>query len=148
MKGFFSIFTDSAKELKKIRTITVTGLLIAIHVALGTLATINISQYAKISVAFFAIAIIGMLYGPVVAMIAGAICDVIGFLLRPQGSFLIVFTLIAMLSGIIYGICLYRRKGVKLIIGIVVVRLVITSYSIHYTKLYDVLHYMVFQRCL
>jgi len=108
MKGFFSIFTDSAKELKKPSTLAVTGMFIAVSMIIETF-TIEI-PFSKISFAFLAIAIIGMLFGPTVAFLAGGVCDVVGFMVHPVGSFLPIFTLLAMLQGLIYGIILYRKR--------------------------------------
>lgn len=107
MKGFFSMFISSAKELKTVRCITVTSIFIAISMVIETF-TIEI-PYAKINFAFIAIAVIGMLYGPVVGAMASGICDIVGFFAHPQGSFLPLYTCIAVLQGLIYGICLYHK---------------------------------------
>ncbi len=109
MKGFLSLFVDSAKELKNIRTITTTGLLMAFSIALRGFA-IQITPDVRITFSFVAIAIIAMLFGPVVAGMAGFGTDLIGFLFDKTGNaYYPPLALVAILSGVIYGIFLYRK---------------------------------------
>ena len=105
---YFRIFRQSLAELKDIRCLTVTGLLIAIYAALE-FVTIQPSETLKINFGFLAIAAIGVLYGPVVGMFGAGICDLVGFMVKPSGSFNPVFTGIAMVQGLIYGMVAYRR---------------------------------------
>ncbi|MCD8329059.1 MAG: folate family ECF transporter S component [Ruminococcus sp.] len=108
MKSFLYLFKDSAAELKKVSSLTITGIFIAISMLIETF-TIEI-PYAKLNFAFLAIAVIGMLFGPTVSFIAGGLCDVVGFIVHPDGGFLPIYILIAMLQGLIYGVCLYRKS--------------------------------------
>ena len=105
---YFRIFRQSLAELKDIRCLTVTGLLIAVYAALE-FVTIQPSETLKINFGFLAIAAIGVLYGPVVGMFGAGICDLVGFMVKPSGSFNPVFTGIAMVQGLIYGMVAYRR---------------------------------------
>ncbi len=110
MKGFFALFSDSAKELKSIRTLTTTGLLMAIAVILRSTA-IQITIDVRISFAFLAIAMIGMLFGPAVGGMAGFGVDFIGFLFNKTGNpYYFPLSLVAIFSGIIYGVFLYKRN--------------------------------------
>lgn len=111
MTRFFSLFSDSAKELKSIRTITTSGMLMALAVVIRTLA-IQITPDIRISFAFLATAIIAMLYGPVVGGLANGAVDVIGFMLdnRTGNGFNPALTLVAALAGVIYGVVLYKRE--------------------------------------
>ena len=61
--NFFGSFKKSAQELKSVRCIAVTAVLIALACILKTL-TIQPMPTLKIGFAFVAIASIGMLYGP------------------------------------------------------------------------------------
>ena len=107
MKRFFAAFRSSAKELTDIRCILVTGLLIAVSMVIES-QTINLG-FAKINFAFLAIAAIGMLYGPVVGLAAGGLCDIIGFVAFPDGGFLPLYTLLGMAQGLLYGTVAYRK---------------------------------------
>ncbi|WP_051588825.1 folate family ECF transporter S component [Ruminococcus sp. NK3A76] len=108
MKNFFKMFADSAKEFKSVKTITVTGMFIALSMIIE-MFSIDIG-YAKLNFAFIAIAVIGMLFGPTVGFGAGLVCDVVGYIAHPTGAFLPMYTLVAGLQGLIYGICLYYKR--------------------------------------
>lgn len=107
MKGIFSCFTESAKEFTKLRSLTITALFIAISMIIETFS-IDL-QFVKLNFAFLAIAVIGMLFGPCVGLVAGCACDIVGFLAHPSGGFLPAYVLAAGLQGLIYGICLYHK---------------------------------------
>lgn len=124
MKSFFNrsdiserltdnMFIRSAKELKSIRCLCVTAMLIALDIALKLLAGIQVTDSIKISFAFIAIASIGMLYGPTVSFAAGIITDLLGFIIKPTGAFDIRFTIIEALGALIYGLFLYNATNGK-----------------------------------
>lgn len=108
MKSFFSMFYTSLKELKSIRCIAITGIFITISMVIEAF-TIDLVIF-KINFAFLAIAVIGMLFGPTVGLIAGFACDIVGFVVHPQGGFIPIYILVAGLQGLIYGIVLYHKK--------------------------------------
>lgn len=108
MKSFLTMFSDSAKELKSVKCLTVTGIFIAISMIIESFS-IDI-QFAKLNFAFLAIAVIGMLFGPTVGFMAGLACDVVGYIAHPDGGFLPLYVLVAGLQGLIYGICLYHKN--------------------------------------
>lgn len=107
MKSFFSMFALSLKEMRNLRTVLITGIFIAISMVLE-MFSINLALF-KINFAFLAIAVIGMLFGPTVGLIAGMLCDIVGFIAKPDGGFYPAYVLVAGLQGLIYGICLYHR---------------------------------------
>lgn len=127
MKSFFLLFSDSSKELKKISTLTVSGLLIALAIVLRNL-TINISADLRINFAFLGVMIIAMLYGPVVSVMGNVSVDIIGYFLdgfkaRDYNFALLVVKIIA---GLIYGIMLYKKTTNKsLIANVVVARILV-----------------------
>lgn len=108
-----NMFIRSAKELKSIRCLCVTAMLIALDIALKFLVGIQVTDSVKISFAFVAIASIGMLYGPTVGFAAGIITDLLGFVVKPTGAFDIRFTLIEALGALIYGLFLYNAVNGK-----------------------------------
>ncbi|MGN0682388.1 MAG: folate family ECF transporter S component [Oscillospiraceae bacterium] len=108
--AFFGNFKKSALELKTIRCIVVTGLLIALELAIKQL-TIRVTPDLKISFAFLAKACIGMLYGPTVGFLAGGVSDVVSFFMKPQtDAFSPLFTLQECLAGMLYGLFLYKLR--------------------------------------
>lgn len=108
MKSFFSMFVKSAKEFSRIKCITITGVFIAISMIIE-MFSIDL-QFVKINFAFIAIAVIGMLFGPVVSLFAGFACDIVGFFVHPSGGFLPAYVVVAGLQGFIYGIVLYYKN--------------------------------------
>ncbi len=121
MKSFFSCFKSSARELKNVRCITVTGILIAAFVVLD-MCSFRIGDFIKINLAFTAVASVGMLFGPVPAMMAGVAGDLIGCIFSGQAP-LLPLTVTAALEGLLYGVCLYKKDGARLVIFSVVSRL-------------------------
>lgn len=107
MKSFFSVFAKSANEFKSVKCITVTGVFIAISMIIE-MFSIDL-QFVKINFAFVAIAVIGMLFGPVVSLFSGFACDIVGFFVHPTGGFLPAYVLVAGLQGLIYGLFLYHK---------------------------------------
>ncbi len=122
MKSFFSMFRSSARELKNVRCITVTGILIAVFVVLD-ICSFKPMDFIKININFTALAAVGMLFGPVPAMMAGAAGDLIGCILTGQAP-LLPMTATAALEGMLYGVMLYRKNGMRLVIFSILARLI------------------------
>lgn len=120
-------FVSSFHALKKTRTITTAGILLAIQMVLSSYGTIEVTDSLKISLAHLALAPTAVFFGPVVAGMQGALSDILGFLLKPTGPYFPGFTLSAMLLGIVYGVALYKTKHTlpRIIIARVVVMVLI-----------------------
>ncbi len=127
MKSFFLLFSDSARSLRDLRTLTTTGMLLALAVAIRSLA-IQITLDVRIVFTFLPICVIAMLYGPVVCGISTFALDIIGFLLdnRSARGYSIELALIVALSGVLYGIFLYksdiRKIDLKSVLRILLAR--------------------------
>ncbi len=120
MKNFLSSFKSSAAELKNVRCIALTGILIAIFILLD-MYSFNPTEYIRISFAFIAIALVGMFFGPVPAAMAALAGDFIGCILSGKAP-IIPLSVTAVLSGLLYGILLYKKSGMKLIIFSIIAR--------------------------
>lgn len=107
--AFFGSFKKSAAELKDIRCLVVTAMLVALELALKGL-TIDVTDNLKVSVAFITKASVGMLYGPTVAFFGGLVSDIIGFIIKPTGTFSPLFTLQEGFAAMLYGLFLYKLK--------------------------------------
>lgn len=83
-------------------------MLLALKMVLS-MFTINVSSLLKISFAYLPIAVAGLLFGPVVGGVVGAVGDVVGYFVQPTGPYFPGFTLNAFLSGFLYGLVLYRK---------------------------------------
>ena len=100
---------DAASELKSIKMLVVTALMIALRVALKPLA-IPLGPQLSIQTAMLATALGAMIFGPVVAIPAAMVSDTIGFMIFPTGDYFLPFMLTEIASTMIYALCLYRAK--------------------------------------
>ena len=100
---------DAAAEMKDIKMLVVTALMIALRIALKPLA-IPLGPQMAIQTATLATALGAMIYGPVVAIPAAIISDTIGFMIFPTGDYFLPFMLTEIASTMFYALCLYRAK--------------------------------------
>ncbi len=127
MKSFFLMFSQSANEMKKISTLTVCGMMMALSIVLRNLA-LNITADLRITFSFFGIMVIAMLYGPVVCVIANVGVDVLGYFLDGFKARDYNFGLLAVkiLMALIYGIILYNKStGKSIIISGIIARIIV-----------------------
>lgn len=111
MKGDIFMKKNSFKENFKFDTksIVVMGTLIAIEIVLARFVSIS-AWNLRIGFSFVPVAIAAMLLGPVKAGIVGALSDFIGAVLFPIGPYFPGFTLTAFLTGVIFGVFLYKKQ--------------------------------------
>lgn len=133
---FFDDLKESAKQLKQVKAITGAAVLAALDVVLG-MFTIRLTTTLEISFSFLAKASIGVMYGPVIAALCGGVTDIIKYFLNPSGGFMVLFTLIEVTSGFLYGAMLYKRKitfwrclGAKTVVS-VICNLMLTPLVLH-----------------
>lgn len=138
MKSFFSIFRESAKEFKNLRSLTTTAMFMALAVILRVIS-IQVTADIRITFAFIAIAVIAMLYGPVMAGAANISVDFIGFLLDNKSArgYYPPLALVTILAGVLYGIFLYRKEinvifiALSRIVVVLICNLALNSYFIY-----------------
>lgn len=109
MKSFFDMFKDSARSLRDLRTLTTAGILLAMAIAVRSLS-IEVTPDLRISFSYIPIAVIGMLYGPVVCGASSFLLDFLGFILTNKSAraYSPQLALVVVLSGILYGAILYH----------------------------------------
>ena len=100
---------DAAAELKDIKMLVVTALMIALRIALKPFA-IYIGPQMAIQTATLATALGAMIFGPIVAIPAAMISDTVGFLIFPTGDYFLPFMLTEIAGTMFYALCLYRAK--------------------------------------
>lgn len=100
---------DAAAELKDIRMLVITALMIALRIALKPFA-IYIGPQMAIQTATLATALGAMIFGPVMAIPAAIISDTVGFMIFPTGDYFLPFMLTEIASTMFYALCLYRAK--------------------------------------
>ena len=100
---------DAVAEMKDIKMLVVTALMIALRIALKPFA-IYIGPQMAIQTATLATALGAMIFGPVVAIPAAIVSDTIGFMIFPTGDYFLPFMLTEIASTMFYALCLYRAK--------------------------------------
>lgn len=98
------------KSKIKVKVLVNVSLLIALEVVLARFLSIN-TPIVRIGFGFLPTAICAMMYGPIWGGVTGAVADIIGATLFPTGAYFPGFTLSAALTGIVFGLFLYNRKG-------------------------------------
>jgi len=101
-------FAQSARVIRSTRALTVCGMMVALSIVLGRMLVIPLSQDLRVSFAYLPIAMSGMLFGPMAAVMCAVLADIIGANLFPSGPFFIGFTLSAALAGLVWGMAFYR----------------------------------------
>lgn len=97
------------KEISNVRSLTLAAMMVALYVALYA-STVNLSETLRINFNWVVLAFAGYLLGPFLAGMVGVSGDIIGFLIRPTGSYFIGFGLNVMMIGVVYGLVLYKTK--------------------------------------
>ena len=109
MQAILDLYRASFAELKKVKSVTLTAMLMALSVILGYF-TIEAGPYLKIGFSTLVNQFVCFLFGPVVGIIYNGLLDILKYMVKPTGPFFPGFTLNAMLAGLIYGTILYRKK--------------------------------------
>ncbi len=119
-------FSDSLKEMGKVRNLTVCALMLALRIVLGYFANLTLSflPNSKIGFAFLPIAICAYLCGPVSGMIVGGLGDFLSWVIMPMGGYFFGWTLNGILVGMFYGLFLYKNKT-KLLPRLIICEIII-----------------------
>ena len=116
------------EKLSSPKTLTGAAMLVALYTILS-IFTLKLSTTWEIGFAWIALAVCGMLYGPLVGGVAGAVGDTLGFIVSPNGGFFPGFTLSAFIMGFLYGLFLYGKPvSLKRILSAELVVIVIVAH--------------------
>lgn len=108
------------------KNLTTMALLIALEIILSRFLSLS-AWNTKIGFSFVPVVIAAILLGPVYAGIVGALADFIGAILFPIGAYFPGFTLTAFLTGMVYGLFLYKQQSLPRILGAVAVNQFVLS---------------------
>ncbi len=98
------MFKFSTKKLAAL------ALLLACEIVLSRFLSFS-TPIVKIGFAFLPVALAGMMYGPLWGALVGGLGDFLGANLFPIAGYLPALTLTAALSGLLYGLLLYKRNS-------------------------------------
>lgn len=113
--------------MKNIKTIVSLGLFIAMEIVLTRFLSIQ-TPILRIGFSFLPLALSSMMFGPIFGGIAAAVADVIGMMVFPTGgAYFPGFTLSAFLTGVIYGVFLYKKPKTffQISLAVIVVSLLV-----------------------
>ncbi len=97
------------RKLRNTKVLTSAAMLSAIGILLGFFK-ISISQIMEIRFGGLPIGVGSYLFGPAVGAVIGAIADIGGYIVKPTGPFFPGFTISAIVTGIIFGLVLHKKK--------------------------------------
>ena len=117
--------------MKKIKKIIISALLLASAIVINRFLSINTS-ILSIGFTFVPLMLSGIILGPKYSILIAGLADLIGALLFPFGAFFIGYTISALLTGLVYGVMLYRKEEFKVdkkfIIRLLVAILIVTIF--------------------
>ncbi len=99
----------AAAEMKNGKMFVFAAMIVALRVALKSVS-IPVAADLYIGVGFLANAFGSMVYGPVMALLSGAVSDTLGAVLFPKGTYFLPFILTEMAGSLIYALFLYRSE--------------------------------------
>jgi ECF transporter S component (folate family) len=117
------MFKASAKAITTPQHIATVAMMIALFVVLYAVK-IPLAVVSRISFTFIPVAVSAYLMGPIAAMIVAGCGDILGCMLFPAGEYFPGFTLSAILSGLIYGIFLYRCRPERIRLAVILSKLI------------------------
>lgn len=106
--------------MNKTRILTFMSMLVALYVLLSHVVPVVQVSTLKISFGFIPQSFESMLFGPVIGAAGSVAGDILGMLIAPKGDYFPGFTLSALLTGLIYGLFLYRKPKTLLRITLAV----------------------------
>ncbi len=108
-----SLFTKSElpslNKLKQTKVLCFCGMMGALAVILGYVATIKVGQYIRIGFSGLPNQVVDYLFGPWIGAIFGGTMDIVKWFVSGEGNFFPGFTITAMLGAAIYGFFLYNK---------------------------------------
>ncbi len=100
----------SFNELTSIRTLVLAAIIIAIRVVIKNFRIPIMPPALYFGFDFLINSAGSMIYGPIVALLVGAVSDTLGAVLFPIGQYFFPFIAVEMLSGFIFALFLYRQQ--------------------------------------
>ena len=96
-------------EFKDTRMIAFAALILALRIAVKPLS-IPIAADLKEGIGFIVNAFGSMIYGPVLALLSGALSDTLGYLLFPSGVYFPAYMITEMAGSFVFALFLYRAE--------------------------------------
>jgi len=95
--------------LKNIHSLVLMAFFVSLY-AVFSLFAIYITDDLRFNLTFMPVAWAAAIFGPVAGGITGVFGDVLGWIIRPAGPFFPGFTISGFVTGVIFGLFLYRKE--------------------------------------
>lgn len=115
--------------MTKIKKIILTSILLATLIILSRFLSIK-TPLLKISLAFIPTILCAIWLGPKWTVLLNVLGDIIGATLFPTGPFFIGYTISTAISGMIYGLLLYKKEDNSYIDNQFLIRLIISVIAV------------------
>ncbi|MGM9971322.1 MAG: folate family ECF transporter S component [Anaeroplasmataceae bacterium] len=102
------IFVESAKNFKNVKSLCMASILLGFVMISKFIPIPSGFGNLGINFAFIFLSVACMMYGPSFALLVGFLCDIIGYIIKPNGMFFIGYTIQSMFACFCYGMCLYK----------------------------------------
>ena len=119
----FEYWREARREFANPRTLVFAALIVALRVIIK-MAKIPLAAGLSLSFDCYVNALGSVVYGPIVAILVGAISDTLGCILFPTGPYFFPFMFVEISSSVIFALFLWRRK-------IKVGRVLITKFTVN-----------------
>lgn len=96
-------------ELYNTRKLCTAALLIALSIVLQKISLIIVPGL-KVQITFIVASLSGVLLGPVLNALRGAVADLLGYVIAPEGAFYIGYTVQSAFAAFLYSLFFYRKK--------------------------------------
>ena len=104
-----SYWLGAARELKSLRRLAFAALIVALSIVISSLY-VPVSDNLRIYCKFLVTSVGSAVYGPLAALLVGAVSDTLGFFLHPSGAYFPGYMLSEMLGCLVYALFLYRKR--------------------------------------
>ena len=102
-------WSEAAGRLSDLWVMLICSMCIALSVILGYFyIPLNESLYIRFT--YLAASTVGLVAGPVVALVFGAAVDLVDFMLHPTNVFFFGYTISSMVGALIYALFYYRKR--------------------------------------
>ncbi len=97
------------QQLKDVKVLTIAAMFVALGIVVSLFFKFPINSFVEIRFDTVVLAMGSQMLGPVVGAIIGILTDVGGYFVRPTGPFFPGFTISGCVSGILFGLMLYKK---------------------------------------
>ena len=102
-------WSEAAGRLGDLRVMLICSMCIALSVILGYFY-IPINESLSVRFTYLATSTVGLVGGPVVALVFGAAVDLVDYMLHPTNVFFFGYTISSMVGALIYALFYYRKR--------------------------------------